>query len=273
MTNASQATEAPNEFQSQPDDVITTSLDEREKLIISMRRIDGFPKIISIYEDDVWWLTGSPASTSKSVCKIDFSAVPSPLRDVTKAIIYRYLRRGVRNARRPQAATASATFTDISYFLNFVHSLGISKLRDISPMTCSAYVQFARTKLCSLGGKNRAIDPSNRTVATTTLYKRFAAVEKVFELSHYTQDAMSQHPWIDSSADVLAGGGNSSGAGLTPLIPDDVFTKIFQHAFEIVQDGPRLLDLRDNLERFDLKTEVTSSYLTTLKTKYLREAG
>jgi len=271
MTNVSQDAEASNEFQSQPSDVLTTSPEEREKLIISMRRIDGLPKVVSVYGDDVWSLTGSPVSTAKGVCKIDFLAVPSPLRNATKAMIYRYLRRGVRNARRPQAATASAVFTDINYFLNFVDSIGISKLCDITPITCSAYVQFARSKLCSLGGRTRAIDPSSRTMAKTTLYKRFAAVEKVFELSQYTYDAVRQHPWIDSSAEVLAGGRDNP--GITPLIPDDVFTKIFQHAFKIVQDGPRLLDLRDELEKFDLRTDVTRNYVSVLKTIYLREAG
>src|SRR5450830_1635374 len=269
MTNVSQDAEASNEFQSQPSDVLTTSPEEREKLIISMRRIDGLPKVVSVYGDDVWSLTGSPVSTAKGVCKIDFLAVPSPLRNATKAMIYRYLRRGVRNARRPQAATASAVFTDINYFLNFVDSIGISKLCDITPITCSAYVQFARSKLCSLGGRTRAIDPSNRTMAKTTLYKRFAAVEKVFELSQYTHDAMGQHPWIDSSARDLAGDVFSSAKGLTPLIPDDVFTKIFQHAFKILQDGPRLLDLRDALENFDLRTDVTTNYVSCLKTIYL----
>lgn len=238
-----------------------------------MRRIEGVFKELSVYSDDVWWLVGTTTSTAKSRTKIDFSFIPLPLRDVTKAMMYRYLRRGVRNARRPAATTASAAFIDIGFFLSFIDKIGIDKLSDITPMACSAYVQFARTKIRSFGGKGRIPDPSNRPLSKGKLYRLFSAVEKVFELSQYTDDPMSSPPWIDSTADVLSGGGSAAKGGLTPLIPDGIFTALFQRAYGTVQDAHRLLDLRDQLEKLDRRTEVNSKYIAQLKTKALREKG
>lgn len=273
MTMANKTEEAPIEFLSQPGDVLSMSPSERNRLLVTMRRIDGVFKALSVYGDDVWWLAGTTTSTIKSRTKIDFTTVPLPLRDATKSMMYRFLRRGVRNSRRPSASTVASAFFDIGCFLVFVDGLGITNLHDITPMTCSAYVQFARTKLRYLGGKARTIDPAKRTLSNTKLYKRFAAVEKVFELSQYTRDPMGQHPWIDSSADILSGGGGAVTGGLTPLIPDEVFAALFQKAYGIVQDAPRLLDLRDDLKRFDLRTDVDPRYLAQLKSKALRAAG
>ncbi|MBM2882832.1 hypothetical protein [Chromobacterium amazonense] len=272
MTTA-QVKDAPVAFLSQPSDVLLLSSVERDRLIVTMRKIDGVFMALSVYGDDVWWLAGTTTSMAKSRTKIDFNSVPLPLRDVTKAMMYRYLRRGIRNARRPGASTVSTVFVDIGYFWSFVNNLGITRLCDITPMVCSAYVQFARSKLRGIGGTARSTDPANCTLSNGKLYKRFAAVEKVFELSQYTHDPMGQHPWIDSTADILSGGGGSPTRGLTPLIPDKVFAALFQRAHEIVQDAPRLLDLRDELNMFELRTGVDPRYFAQLKTKALRASG
>lgn len=273
MKGASLPKDAPVEFLTQPGDVLSILPIERDRLIVTMRRVSGVFKVLSVYGDDIWWLAGTTTSTAKSRTKLDFSRVPLPLRDVSKAMMYRYLRRGGRKARRPGASAVSNAFIDIGYFVGYIHGLGITRLCDITPMTCLAYVQFSRAKFRTFGGRARTPDPVNRNLSKSVLSKRFSAVEKVFELSQYTPDPMVQHPWIDSSAHILSGCGGKATGGLTPLIPDDVFTALFQRAHGIIQDAPRLLDLRDELNKFELRTDVDQRYFAQLKTKALRAAG
>lgn len=88
------------------------------------------------------------------------------------------------------------------------------------------------------------------------------SVEALHELSQYTNDLIPRHPWPDTSARALAGRASlNSEAGKTPLIPDEVFCTLFEKAYEQVQRGERLLDLRDTLDSVAVarKGQVTRS--------------
>uniref|UniRef100_UPI00289E1DAC hypothetical protein n=1 Tax=Escherichia coli TaxID=562 RepID=UPI00289E1DAC len=76
----------------------------------------------------------------------------------------------------------------------------------------------------------------------------FGAVEKLYELSQFTDDTMPEHPWPDTSYSQLAkltGIGTGKRGGKTPLIPDDVFSALFQRAWSMVEGAGPVLDLRD----------------------------
>jgi len=81
------------------------------------------------------------------------------------------------------------------------------------------------------------------------LQGRFTAIEALHDLSQYTDDPMSQHPWPETSAMALAGlTGTCRKGGMTPLMPDDVFCVLFEQAYKQVECGKQLLDLRDELD-------------------------
>ncbi|MDM0007490.1 hypothetical protein QTI51_22880 [Variovorax sp. J22G73] len=248
---------------------------ERHALAVSLRRVNGDLVPVSVYGDAIWWLTGNTTNTAKSHSKIDFGIAPASIRETAKAMMYRYQRRGIRGQRRPGAATMVATFNDMVPFFRYLAGLGIANLAKATPMVCLAYVQASRDHNPTRGPRKPGADPEMRRLSAGKLYKRLKAVEMIFELSQYSDDAMLRHPWEDSSATFLSGaskGGVAKG-GLTPLMPDDVFTILFQKAWAKVQDAPRLLDLRDEMEQFDQRSDVSPKYHAQLKTKRLRTAG
>src|SRR5205823_2668563 len=86
--------------------------------------------------------------------------------------------------------------------------------------------------------------PTNRPPADQTL--NFDVVSAVWR---ETMKAIL-HPWPGTSATHLAGlTGRGSGyrGGQTPLMPDEVFTRLFQRAWSLIEDAEALLDLRDEL--------------------------
>jgi integrase len=85
-------------------------------------------------------------------------------------------------------------------------------------------------------------------MAVQAMIHRFAVVEAIHELSQFTHDPMPEHPWTDTSAAHLAGrtgAGTGVRKGITPLMPDEVFTALFRQSWSIVESGTRLLDVRD----------------------------
>jgi hypothetical protein len=108
-------------------------------------------------------------------------------------------------------------------------------------MICATYVTACKAHRQTSRSKGKPLSPSG-------LSCRFRAVEALHELSQYTDDRMPQHPWSETSARAMAGlTGRSALGGKTPLIPDDVFCLLFERAYQQVERGQQLLDLRDAL--------------------------
>ena len=260
--------ELPADLLSQPND--TRQLQpgsERDSLIISMRKVDGVWRIRSRYGENVWWLVGATTNVTLSRTKLDFTKVPSPFRESLKAMLYRFMRAGSDGGKRPGAATVAGRFNKMLPFLLHVHGLGISTLNGISPLVCSNYVHVIRTRR---NGNNKPLAPAG-------VYKQLKAVSDIFLLSQYTDDPMPEHPWPDSSADHLSGYGSSklsNSKSTTPLIPDDVFVTLFQAAWGIVEDAPRLLDMRDETQRIaETKNYLNPASVGHLKRKVLGKLG
>lgn len=95
-----------------------------------------------------------------------------------------------------------------------------------------------------------------KLLVDSSLYHRFLTVEAIYELSQYTDDPMMLAPWPGTSAWNLAGlAGSDPGPGLgkrrgskTPLMPDSVFSSLYQAAWSLIEQGGHLLDLRDQLD-------------------------
>lgn len=231
----------------QPGDVRGLPESERDALIISATLVDGQWVILSRYGDDTWQLDGFTSNTPASHKLLDFNTMSPAFRAVMKAIMYRYLRRGLRGAGRPKGKVVRQHFSTARPFLRHLEALKIDHLGAVTPMVCSTYVAACKGHRQTTRSKSKG-----KPLSQAGLRDRFRAVEVLYELSQYTDDPMPQHPWPETSAKAMAGltgsGADHKQGGKTPLIPDDVFCTLFERAYQQVERGQPLLDLRAALD-------------------------
>jgi len=229
-------------IESQPGDVRELPDSLRDALIVSSILVDGHCVIISRYGDECWQLDGMPSNVGNSKKFLNFQHVPAAFRAVIKAVMYRYLRRGRAGQKRPKGATLKIFFGDIVVFLRYIDALTFIRLALVTPIVCANYATECREYRQSRQGKSKPLSQS-------CLLNRFLAVEALYELSQYTHDPIPQHPWHGTSASAMAGLTGSCARRnqgcQTPLMPDRVFCILFKKAYEQVQCGQHLLDLRD----------------------------
>lgn len=222
----------------QPGDVRGLSDAERDKLIITATKVDGEWVILSRYGDDIWQINGFPSNVSASKRQLNFRNVPPAFQAVMKAIFYRYMRRGRRGTVQPKGGAIRDVFDSSLPFLRHLETLSIERLGAVTPMIAATYVAAC---------KAHRIDRSGKSLSVETLRTRYMMVEAIYELSHFTNDWIPQHPWPDTSARAMAGAIGIPYGGKTPLIPDEVFCALFEKAHQQVERGKLLLDLRDDL--------------------------
>lgn len=209
-------------------------------VVISSRTVDGHVVVVSRYLDSRWRLSGQPTNKQRSQEEIDFESLPEMWRPMMKSLLHRYMTRGRAAAKVPTARSVVKLANDLRPFLLHLSRLGVSSLGDVTPMTCATYVDVCKRHRQSNG---RPLKPSS-------MAHRFAAIEALHDLSQHLGDPMPTHPWPGSSYHHVAGAtGRGSGkrGGSTPLMPDDVFTTLYQRAWSIVERAPALLELRDEL--------------------------
>ncbi|MCA8323786.1 site-specific integrase [Burkholderia cepacia] len=257
------------EIDHQPSYVQGLPAHDRDKLIVSTRKVDSVLVTVSVYGDDIWWLSGPTTNTIKANTKLDFGKIPAPFRGVTKAMLYRMMRRGRGSHKRAGTASLYKMLTQMRCFYAYLQEIGIRSLKDCSPTVCNQYVHVCKTATANLQGKEE-----KKLLTPGGIYKRLVAVEAIYELSQYCDDAMERHPWPDVSADYLSGYGRSKREedSKTPLMPDDVFGKIFQYAWSIVANADQILDLRDRVDSMEF-TSLSEEYCGTLKTRALNAIG
>ncbi|AIN60104.1 MULTISPECIES: site-specific integrase [Pseudomonas] len=238
----------------QPSDV--RGLHERDTLIISATQVDKQWIILSRYGDDIWQLEGFTSNVPASQKRLDFDLVPMAFRAAMKAMLYRYLRRGRRGGTRPKGSSVNALFHDTVPFLRHLEALKVNHIGAVTPMICTAYVNACKAyrQISRYRGK---------PLSQRGLESRLKAVEALYELSQYTDDRIPTHPWPETSAKALAGlAGLGAQESKTPLIPDDVFCILFERAYQQVERGHQLLDLRDALD--DLSAQRKGRSYTTV---------
>ncbi|MFD3301882.1 integrase [Aquipseudomonas alcaligenes] len=231
----------------QPSDVCGLPEPERNCLVISTAKVDGQYIILSRYGDDIWKLTGFTNNTSVSQRLIDFNAMPSVFMETIKAVFYRYLRRGRAGKKRPKGGAVRRLFGDLIIFLRYMQTLGIDNLGAVTPEICNSYITFCKARRTSAG----------KPLAQGSLNIRLSAIEALHELSQYTEDPILQHPWAETSAMSIAGltgsGALHKNGSKTPLIPDEVYCSLFDRAYQQVERGRQLLDMRDALDALTRK--------------------
>lgn len=243
--------------ESQPGDVRELPNSLRDTLIVSAIQVDGHWVIVSRYGDERWQLDDTPSNARNSTRYLNFQQVPTAFKAVMKAVIYRYLRRGRNGQPRPKGWTLRNFLFQAVFFLRYLDALGITRLALVTPTVCTNYVTECREYSQSRRSKDKPLSQG-------ALDHRFKAVEALYELSQYTHDPIPQHPWDGTSASGLAG---RTGSGAphkqgckTPLMSDDVFCTLFKNAYEQVQAGKRLLDLRDDVAFFVAERRTQSKW-------------
>lgn len=226
----------------------------RNNLITSEVRIGDQWVIQSRYRDDRWALNGVPTSVAECHKYLDFTQFPACFRAIAKEVIYRYMRRGVNESGQPAPLTVNSYLSDLLPFMRYLVEHEIERLSEVTPLLCIGYVHAIKARRSGRGGT---------PLAKATLLRRFKAVELLCKLGSYTSEPMCD-PWPDSAAVELAGTRRRHGsfaAYKTPLMPDTVFSTLFQRAWLMVQGATRLMDLRDQIdivareyERFEIQT-------------------
>lgn len=260
----------PPTLQTQPADVASLAHDERDTVIISTRVVEGEHVVVSRYGDDRWLLVGQPTNKPPSEQTLNFGGVAPAWRATMKAIVYRYMRRGREGQRRPSTRSVVKLFRDARPFLQHLDSLSITRLADVTPMVCAVYVDACK-RHCQPKG-------AGKPLKAASLGHRFGAVEALHELSQHTGDPMVAHPWPGTSATHQAGlTGRGSGyrGGSTPLMPDEVFTALFQRAWSLVEKADALLDVRDELAllRQASGLDTITGVMGTAERRYVRSRG
>lgn len=253
-------------IEAQPTDLRTLNNIERDVLVVSAISVDGFWQIISRYGDDVWELSGGATNLTRSKRLTNFNNVPTAFKEKMKSLMYRYLLRGRRGGSKPGVRRFSNFFYQTVQFLKYLERLNIHQFAAVTPFVCFTYAQECKTRLGRKG----------KPLAITTLSGIFTSIEALYELSQYIDDRMPAHPWPEDSAWNLAGmtGKKSEGrmlVGRTPLIPDDVFSSLFQAAWDHIQQGEKLLDMRDELEKININLKGSKRFaIWNAKCKYLK---
>jgi len=230
-------------FAAQPDDVHALCGEERNRLVISTVQVGGLWVIRSQYGDDIWHLTGGATNLSACQKKLDFHKVPPGFRAVAKELMYLYHRHGRVGCARPKPYTMWSALSYLIPFLKFLDRLKLRHLGAVTPMVCVTYVAACKAA--------RQARKKGKPLSAATLSRHLQAVEFVYELSQLTATPMPSHPWPESTATILSDASarnvGQQRRSKTPLIPDEVFTSLFQEAYALVQRGKALLDIRDAL--------------------------
>lgn len=227
----------------QQDVVHVLSGEERDRLIISTVQVGGVGVIKSKYGDDIWHLTGGATNLSACQKKLDFHKVPPVFRAVAKELMYLYQRRGRAGCSRPKSYTMWSALNYLIPFLKYLDRRKVKDLGAVTPMVCASYVAACKAE--------RQGRKKGKPLSDATLSRHLQAVEFLHELSQFTATPLPSHPWPKSSATILSGVSARNAVhqrrSKTPLIPDEVFTSLFQEAYGLMQRGSALLDVRDAL--------------------------
>lgn len=213
-------------------------LDEttRRDVVISAVIDSGQERVLSRYGDLVWemWPFVNTPNTPDSNTRLNWSRIPEPFREVSKAIVFRYWRVGTEGSTAPGVARLQHFLDHLAVFCRYLESGGVASFADVHPIHITNYVQAQKDK-----GQ-----------VTGTLASKFCALERLYAFRDQHPDGLRFHPWPNSSAGEMAGRvGQARKYGekdsKTPLIPIAVAQALFTHAEKILMNADGILDERD----------------------------
>lgn len=215
--------------------------------IVSYSVVEGHLNIISRYYSDIWelqYICTFPRSTPKSSTQINFQRCPASFRSIMKECFFYYLFKYGQGKRLPSGGTAITFYKRSIIFLNYLETLSIDKLSDVTEMHCIQFVEQEKNRPTK-SGKNKGKRQSPGTLAG-----RLTAVDLLHQLSKLTSDKLID-PWPDSSPYHLSGRTNKDrNKSTTEIIPDEILATMFAKSIDYIEQADRLLALRDGINEF-----------------------
>ena len=214
-------------------------LDEMQfaKLPISSYQLpDGTHQVISEYQDKEWILEALrfPGNTKPSKRKLIFKHIPTRFESAVKYAMKHY-----DISQSPSGGTLRENYKNLVPFINYLDSLQLKSVADITPLVCATYVDHCRSQISSRG----------KPLSPATLRSRFLAVESFYWNLRSTAWAFP-HPWEESSAVHLAGltGQSSIPKAKTEIIPDDQLKILIPYCTGLIEQVCDLVALKQAIE-------------------------
>lgn len=204
---------------------------------------------LSYYPDSIWYLNPNdfPVTVPASRRLIDFTKIPDRFVRAAK----RYVALEIQKNR---VNTVVCNYGELIPFLNYLDSINLCELSDITPLVSMQYVTLEKSRRAEKG-KNRG-----RPMSASVLTSRFLAVERL----HYAMKCTSQkflHPWPETSASHLAANNRfGSKKPKTEVIPEEAFVAAFQFANEYLERAEVLLKLFELISEVRDKNAESSSF-------------
>lgn len=129
-----------------------------------------------------------------------------------------------RSGKRLSPQSVIAKSHGLRALVNFMLETGLERFSQFEPRHCKQYIAFLKR--------------NNPTLSNTTLVKYLGDVEDLYHLREYLNDALTQHPWPESSAIHLSNSRVKNGIrpqNQTPRIPDDLCVKLFTSAVDLIE--------------------------------------
>lgn len=211
----------------------------RNAIVISeLIDVDHRLHALSRYGDSVWDLSPYvPNANIRTYQKrLNWLAAPMAWRESVKAAVFTYWRSGLPGVVRPKAMTVLGMQKDLLHFVRWLDHLGLIRFEQVTPLHCANYVQALR----------------DRDLAGKTLRCRFSAVELLYHLRDRLPDALSQHPWPESSAVSLAGlSQRGPPMAKTEAIPIGHAAQWFQACLRTLEQAGELMAARKALDHIE----------------------
>jgi len=229
--------------------------DINEEIISWITGSDGKFLPLSKYKDNVWKLSDSrfTLSTSDSRKKINFSLMPEEFIQAAKYAIYKY-----DSLETIAGITLIGFCQKLRQFFNFIKSIGVNSIVDISEGVCIQYVNYCK----ELNNSNESIK------------NRLVAVEKLYYLLHKTEFEF-EHPWPHSNSSLLSSFVKDR-KSKTKVIDEDNLAKLFQYANNILISSQDLIDANFEINKIKKKTNKRFNNYTSVRheiNKYLYSNG
>jgi len=204
--------------------------------ISSYRLPDGTHQIISRYGDSEWRLEDArfPSNISDNEKKLRFSTYPSQFVEAVKFALKHY-----DIKRNPAGNTLYSCFKLLKPFLAYLDRVGVQSTADITPLHCANYVHQSKHEISK---------QTKKPLSKTTLMHRFLAVETLYFNLRGTQWAF-EHPWVEGSANYLAGNiRQGKRTAKTQIITDDELKVLISRCHAILERATELIQIQSEIE-------------------------
>ena len=168
-------------------------LDEltRSDVVISAVSDGGQERVLSRYGDLVWemWPFVTTPNAHESNKRLNWSRIPEPFREASKAIVFRYWRVGTEGSTPPGVASLKHFVGHLAIFFRYLETVGVASLADVRPIHITNYVHAQK----------------NSDNVRGALANKFGALERLYAFRDQHPEVLGFHPWPNSSAGEMAG--------------------------------------------------------------------